>query len=95
MMSTPNLVTMTTSHLWEDHSLGQVKSEAKVPGESVREWLVELQDLDQVLHIDGVYITVGQSPYVHHRLTQASLFPVGVSTHVITTKEGQDLTILA
>ena len=61
----------------------------------MREWLVELQDLDQVLHIDGVYITVGQCPHVHHRLTQASLFPVGVSAHVITTKECQDLTILA
>ena len=85
---------MAITHLGEDDSLGQVESEAKVSGECVREWFVELQDLDQVLHVDGVNITVGQRPHVHHGLAQASLFPVRVSTHVITTKEGQDLTIL-
>ena len=55
---------------------------------------MELENFDQVVNIDTVDVTVGQSSQVNHRLSQSSFFPAGVSTDVIFPQEGQNFSIL-
>ena len=51
-------------------------------------------NLQKIVHINGMNITVGESSHVNHRLAQPSLFPVRVSTDIIGAEEGEYLTIL-
>ena len=55
---------------------------------------MELENFDQVVNIDTVDVTVGQSSQVNHRLSQSSFFPAGVSTDIIFPKEGENFSIL-
>ena len=55
---------------------------------------MKLQNLDKIINVDGVDITVGEGPHVHHRLSQSGLLPVAVPAHVIVTQKGQDLPVL-
>ena len=55
---------------------------------------MKLENFDQVVHIDTVNVTVGQSSNVNHGLSQSSLFPAGVSADIIFAQESQYLSIL-
>ena len=82
------------SNLGEYDSLREVKCETEVPGEGNSERFVELENFDEVVNIDTVNVTVGQSSHMNHGLSQSSLFPAGVSTDVIFPQEAEDFSIL-
>ena len=82
------------SNLGEYDSLREVKCETEVPGEGNSERFVELENFDEVVNIDTVNVTVGQSSHVNHGLSQASLLPAGVSADVVLPQEGEYLPVL-
>ena len=55
---------------------------------------MKLQNLEKVVNIDCVDITVGESPHMDHRLAQPHLLPMRVSTNIIGPKKGENLSIL-
>ena len=94
------------SHLREQGPLGEDEGEAEVAREGVRKGPVELKNLLELLHIDGVYITVGEGSHMHHALGLLGLLPLRVPAHVAPggvqgardgmapSKEGKDLSVL-
>ena len=82
------------SNLGEYDSLREVKCETEVPGEGDSERFVELKNFDEVVNIDTVNVTVGQSSHVNHGLSQSSLFPARVATNIIFAQECQNFSIL-
>ena len=55
---------------------------------------MELQHVEEVVHVDAVNVAVGESSHVNHRLSQTGLLPPRVSTDVILPEEGEDLSVL-
>ena len=55
---------------------------------------MELENFDEIVNIDTVNVTVGQSSHVNYGLSQSSLFPAGVSTDIIFPQEGEDFPVL-
>ena len=82
------------SNLGEYDSLREVKCETEVPGEGDSERFVELENFDEIVNIDTVNVTVGQSSQVNYGLSQTSLFPAGISADIIFPQEGQDFSVL-
>ena len=78
----------------EDRPPGEVVGQDQVPGEGLREGLVELEHVLELLDVDEVDVAVGEGPQVDGRLGQRVLPPLSVAKHVALTQEGQDLSVL-
>ena len=90
----PHGLSVMESNLGEYDSLREVKCETQVPGEGNSERFVELENFDEIVNIDTVNVTVGQSSHVNYGLSQSSFFPAGVSTDIIFPQEGEDFPVL-
>ena len=55
---------------------------------------MELENLEKVVNIDSVDITVCEGSHVDHRLAKPGLLPMRVSTDIIGSEEGEDLSVL-
>lgn len=64
------------------HAVSEVVCEREIARERVGERMMKVEHLQQVITLDDVQVTVGQSSYVRRRLTHRRLMAELVTKHV-------------
>lgn len=74
--------------------MSEVVGEHKISGEGVGKGVVEVQNFQEFLPLDGVQVAVGESPDVGCTLAYGGVLPEGIAKHITLTENGNHLVIL-
>lgn len=72
----------------------EVVREDEIPCERVREGLIEVENLEKPISLDGVQIAVGESSYVSRALTDRRVLPETVAEDVTLAEDRDYLVVL-
>lgn len=62
--------------------MAQIVSQGEVSGETVRERLIEVEDFEEAVALDGVQVAVRERAHVRRGLADRAVLPEGVSEYV-------------